>query len=213
MAICKKIVWDLGEYEVQNKNNYSYEIIDPYLEGCKRYHVIAYYRYRWKNFFNRCQFSSWVNTSRIIVNGDYAQQYSQPFAFNPEVRLDPGTSFANCPGGISSRFYIKQFTNPQCSQFTERYQVFETGIHAVELTGQGIVYREALSSNNPPIKLKIIDGGIESLHSINNRNSVQIIDYECCPPNTLDCGDCCLDCNSIFNSISNIRKSLSQRIR
>lgn len=27
-----------------------------------------------------------------------------------------------------------------------------------------------------------------------------------CPPNTLDCGDCCLDCNLIFNSISDIRR-------
>ncbi|MTJ14870.1 hypothetical protein FJR11_20280 [Anabaena sp. UHCC 0187] len=30
-----------------------------------------------------------------------------------------------------------------------------------------------------------------------------------CPPNTLDCGDCCLDCASIFNGISAIRKILA----
>lgn len=29
-----------------------------------------------------------------------------------------------------------------------------------------------------------------------------------CPEGTLDCGDCCLDCNSIFNSISAIRRIL-----
>jgi hypothetical protein len=30
-----------------------------------------------------------------------------------------------------------------------------------------------------------------------------------CPPNTLDCGDCCLDCMSIFNGISSIRKIIA----
>jgi hypothetical protein len=31
-----------------------------------------------------------------------------------------------------------------------------------------------------------------------------------CPPNTLDCGDCCLPCDEIFNSISDIRKLISR---
>ncbi|MTJ12220.1 hypothetical protein FJR11_06340 [Anabaena sp. UHCC 0187] len=30
-----------------------------------------------------------------------------------------------------------------------------------------------------------------------------------CPPNSLDCGDCCLDCAEIFNGISAIRKILA----
>jgi hypothetical protein len=31
-----------------------------------------------------------------------------------------------------------------------------------------------------------------------------------CPENTLDCGDCCLPCDEIFNSISDIRKLISR---
>ena len=30
-----------------------------------------------------------------------------------------------------------------------------------------------------------------------------------CPPNSLDCGDCCLDCASIFNGLSAIRKIIA----
>ncbi|MBD2692639.1 hypothetical protein [Anabaena catenula] len=29
-----------------------------------------------------------------------------------------------------------------------------------------------------------------------------------CPPNTLDCGNCCLDCASIFNALSGLKKAL-----
>jgi hypothetical protein len=42
----------------------------------------------------------------------------------------------------------------------------------------------------------------------NCRYSVECI--KGCPPNSLDCGDCCLDCNSIFNQISEIRALLSR---
>ncbi len=30
-----------------------------------------------------------------------------------------------------------------------------------------------------------------------------------CPPGTLDCGDCCLNCNDIFNSISSLRAAVA----
>ncbi|AFZ56916.1 hypothetical protein H6G54_12065 [Anabaena cylindrica FACHB-243] len=33
---------------------------------------------------------------------------------------------------------------------------------------------------------------------------------EGCPPGTLDCGDCCLPCDEIFNSISDIRALVSR---
>ncbi|MBD2569696.1 hypothetical protein [Anabaena lutea] len=55
--------------------------------------------------------------------------------------------------------------------------------------------------------LEITDNGQLFTYSIIDVNSVEVKD--CCPENTLDCGDCCLDCATIFNAISAIRKSIS----
>ncbi|WP_353933323.1 hypothetical protein WJM97_22795 (plasmid) [Okeanomitos corallinicola TIOX110] len=215
MAICKKIVWDLGEYLIRNPI-YNYEIIDPYLEGCKRYNVYGQVRVKNYSIFQSCQEPpNWINDRRrLLVNGTYAQQTNSPSAFNPQVTfVVEELPFSNqqCNPNYRVGYKIKQYTDSQCTNFTETIFWARSG-QKYELLS--IEYEDVINNNQPPpIKLKIIDGAIESLHNINDRNSVQIIEYECCPPNTLDCGDCCLDCNSIFNSISNIRKSLSQRIR
>jgi hypothetical protein len=42
----------------------------------------------------------------------------------------------------------------------------------------------------------------------NNNYSVNCVSV--CPLNTIDCGDCCLDCQSTFNSISDIRRLISR---
>lgn len=40
--------------------------------------------------------------------------------------------------------------------------------------------------------------------------SVECLEVEECPPNTLDCGDCCLPCNLIFNQLSAVRAQLAR---
>ncbi len=55
----------------------------------------------------------------------------------------------------------------------------------------------------------------DALGSISTITKPQNITYsvECiagCPPGTLDCGDCCLPCDEIFNQISGIRSLLSR---
>lgn len=52
------------------------------------------------------------------------------------------------------------------------------------------------------------DGGVISkIKSQFTTYSVQCIR---CPPGTLDCGDCCLPCDDVFNQISEIRNLLSR---
>ncbi|WP_414546515.1 hypothetical protein [Nostoc sp. CCY0012] len=60
-----------------------------------------------------------------------------------------------------------------------------------------------------------IDSGYRLIikDSLNNELFNELVntcgyDVECienCPPNSLDCGDCCLSCDSVFNEISSIR--------
>jgi len=53
------------------------------------------------------------------------------------------------------------------------------------------------------------NNGNELLKQTYSTNNYTVDCIQGCPPNTLDCGDCCLDCNSIFNSISDIRRLIA----
>lgn len=197
MEICKKYVWDLGEYNIQNPDNHSYEIIDPYLEGCKRYNVYGQFKYKNASIFEQCREPSiWdIDSRRLLVSAGY----------NPTVELIAQLRPNNpnyCNPNYRIEYQISQYDSQCQNQVTEVF-IVASGTH-YELIN--IEYFDAATGNSPPIKLKIIDGGIESIYSIINRGSVQLVEYECgCPPNQLDCGDCCLDCNNTFNEISGIR--------
>ncbi|MBD2568367.1 hypothetical protein [Anabaena lutea] len=54
--------------------------------------------------------------------------------------------------------------------------------------------------------LKITDDGQLFTYIIIDPNSVE--EKDCCPENTLDCGDCCLDCATIFNLLSALTKKV-----
>jgi hypothetical protein len=61
--------------------------------------------------------------------------------------------------------------------------------------------------NTAPFTIRItnLQGDLLFTQQYNNKNySVQCL--QGCPPNTLDCGDCCLPCDEIFNSVSDIRR-------
>lgn len=63
----------------------------------------------------------------------------------------------------------------------------------------------------PMYRIKVTGSGGSVLFSaLFNNSSYSVECIQGCPPNTLDCGDCCLDCNSIFNQISGIRALLSR---
>ncbi|WP_353930892.1 hypothetical protein WJM97_21950 [Okeanomitos corallinicola TIOX110] len=216
MTQCKRIVWDLGTHEIQNTANYSYQIIDPYLEGCKRYDLYglsSYYSLKYNSSTRECEPGTSYTSTRFLVNGSYYQRANINRGFNPRAIFLPQGKTGNtfCGETTSYGWQIVDY-NSDCSQ------EFHSPITAFNTDGQAffldLIYLDVISGNPPPIKLKIIDGGIESLHSINNKNSVYVEDYECqpeCPPNTIDCGDCCLDCNMVFNSISAMRQTLLSR--
>lgn len=91
-------------------------------------------------------------------------------------------------------------------------------------------------SGNPNWRIYIRDGSANFDYPITNINSVQIVDIPSnnakfifggiteiiadknsivtvtcnCPPTTIDCGDCCLPCDDVFNGISEIRSFLSR---
>ncbi|MTJ56026.1 hypothetical protein FJR38_26935 [Anabaena sp. UHCC 0253] len=54
--------------------------------------------------------------------------------------------------------------------------------------------------------IKIFNSLEEEIFSGNFANCNYSVEcLKVCPPNTIDCGDCCLPCDDIFNSISGIR--------
>lgn len=209
--ICIRLDWDLGSHEIQNKDNYSYEIVDPYLEGCKRYNVYGQFLSELRSIFNSCRQEQYIlDGPRHLVNGDFAQTSNSPAAFNPKIifiqrQLAPSPQ--RCNPMFEYGWRISEFTDSQCTNLRVSERWTRSGNSSIHIPQTDIWYTLPNSAGQrPPIKLKIIDGGTEHLYSINNKNSVQVIEYECgCPPLTLDCGDCCLDCNSIFNQISSIR--------
>ncbi|MBW4556408.1 MAG: hypothetical protein KME59_10790 [Trichormus sp. ATA11-4-KO1] len=61
-------------------------------------------------------------------------------------------------------------------------------------------------STPPQKKLIIKDFLNNELHNALYSNCNYLVEcLEGCPPGTLDCGDCCLTCNDVFNEISSIR--------
>ncbi|MGM3305097.1 hypothetical protein ACSQ6I_03780 [Anabaena sp. WFMT] len=62
------------------------------------------------------------------------------------------------------------------------------------------------------LKKKIVTVSKDGATLVQNQYDNCGFDVECivpCPPNTLDCGGCCLDCAAIFNEISSIRRLIS----
>ncbi len=55
------------------------------------------------------------------------------------------------------------------------------------------------------IKIKDINGSILYQDSTTICNSYSVSCIAGCPSGTLDCGDCCLSCDTVFNEISSIR--------
>ncbi|MTJ11850.1 hypothetical protein FJR11_04410 [Anabaena sp. UHCC 0187] len=59
-------------------------------------------------------------------------------------------------------------------------------------------------------RIKIFNSvGTEIFNQLFDTANYSVNCIQGCPPNTLDCGDCCLDCAEIFNGISSIRKILA----
>jgi len=79
----------------------------------------------------------------------------------------------------------------------------------VILSSVQLVSAVYVTNNSLPFRMVILGKSGSTIYNqivTNCGYSVQCIR---CPPNTLDCGDCCLPCDTIFNSISGIRKILS----
>ncbi|YAF95170.1 MAG: hypothetical protein AB3A66_21740 [Nodularia sp. CChRGM 3473] len=65
--------------------------------------------------------------------------------------------------------------------------------------------------STPPFQKRLIitDSLGNELHSALYSDCNYFVEcIEGCPPGTLDCGDCCLTCNDVFNEISSIRALL-----
>jgi hypothetical protein len=59
----------------------------------------------------------------------------------------------------------------------------------------------------PKYRIKVFNlSGIELFNQLFDNPNYSVECIQGCPPNTLDCGDCCLPCDEIFNSISDIRR-------
>jgi hypothetical protein len=63
----------------------------------------------------------------------------------------------------------------------------------------------------PKYRIKIINSiGTEVFNQLFDNPNYLVECVKGCPPNTLDCGDCCLPCDEVFNKISDIRRLLSR---
>ena len=211
MATCVKISWDNSQdHLIQNPDNYTYEIVDPYIEGCKRYNVWGKFVAISKRWW-RCEIEDSYTDQRLIVNGDLYERGNYPLGFNPKITFvynQLPDSPQRCNPTFRVGWKIEEFTDNTCTNQNISFHWITDVQSWIHNPGADIWYTEVSNNQSPPIKLKIIDGNIEYLYSLVNKSSVQVIQYECeeqCPPGTLDCGDCCLSCDSVSSSLENIR--------
>ncbi|MDZ7960553.1 MAG: hypothetical protein RMY34_22175 [Aulosira sp. DedQUE10] len=233
------ITWDTTQsYVVQNPGNYSYSIIETrsniILCNAARTKFIALNgarSLRWVTDINQA-------IKHILVNGfiarastailhSYNSGSSDPYNYDDQafITTNSGTKYS-----ISSVVGQAAVENNNNSSIYKTSRAFTNAVRSTDTLN---VY-----SYTGTLKLQITDGGTQHLFDIANTNSVAVnvdntkaifsftangstiqktklrtatvsLSCEQCPPNTLDCGDCCLGCNDIFNAISNTRKLLS----
>lgn len=207
----KKIIWDLGEYIPVNQNNFTYQITESEeifaSSTCDALGV---------PFDNECPIYncnvSISGYSGVVPIGEKWQIISQQG--NPI--FGPGSVFSTIRNHLTC-VVIGLVTVNNTSSFEFYYS------------------RKWRTVKN----LEINDGGNLNIFRINDENSVQVVDISgnakfkfnfningvnqeiiadknsivsvsCnCPPDTLDCGDCCLECQEIFNEISGLRKLIN----
>ncbi|MBC5797134.1 hypothetical protein H5968_18735 [Sphaerospermopsis sp. LEGE 00249] len=89
------------------------------------------------------------------------------------------------------------------------------GVNAIYPSAPDLLVDKSVTCGNPETPLGGVhltitgNSGTILLSQSYSTNNYSVECIQGCPPNTLDCGDCCLDCNSIFNSISDIRRLIS----
>jgi hypothetical protein len=144
---------------------------------------------------------------RVFLNnyaffGTHTERLRVPFGGIRQSPVRPGLIQALCHG-----FY--DFMSPQEPQYWQDivdYSQFSVSEIAI------------LSVTYDPIKFLgyrflILDfTEVEIWNQLYSTDNYSVECIQGCPANTLDCGDCCLPCDEIFNSISDIRRLIS-RIR
>ncbi|GAX37884.1 hypothetical protein NIES3585_39290 [Nodularia sp. NIES-3585] len=157
--------------------------------------------YRAKVFFNN------GNSFYYVGGTNKTSNYSGYSAFSPVL----GTRIISDSNG--SHFEILYFDSSHATEpswvrywsYYPSYQIFEfANILSIESKFPGVA---------PPgdLKKKIIS--VSKSGSIFFTGQYDSCGYsvECvkpCPPNTLDCGDCCLNCQSFFNQLSALRAQI-----
>jgi hypothetical protein len=119
------------------------------------------------------------------------------------------------PGGSASskQFFVVAGMEPlDCSATKSIYSTFDFVESIIEIRLISTRYRSGVPGEDtiiPDNKITVKNSSGVELFSgfyLNCNYSVECI--KGCPPNTLDCGDCCLNCASIFNQLS----ALTQRV-
>jgi hypothetical protein len=207
----KKIIWDtVNQYLINNPDNYSYSI-EPLIgtPDCKR----VYVNILWDMIYG---IAIGRSTGSIPISSPYC-----------------GYRFS---GGVISILCRGIWGN--CGELGW-YDIDVYSLVYPRQNTRVLINGADISTVTPDkYNLKIIDGGLETVRSIIDTASIHIVDIPTiskkfvftggstkievdaggvvslvctkdCPPNTLDCGDCCLDCASIFNGISGIRKIIA----
>jgi hypothetical protein len=181
--------------------------------------VIYLFRLRGKTrAFGNGDYSQFVDWEQLVETPSYMNAYDTYQGYRIDTReISTWNKYANrtyLTGTVKGfRLWVKhtrQFNN--CTIFENDYG--ETppydSLTSVELVS--IRNKFAPTTLYPPLKLIKITGNSGAiLHEGNYENcnySVECI--EGCPEGTLDCGDCCLPCDEIFNSISDIRALVSR---
>ncbi|MFM2064704.1 MAG: hypothetical protein RLZZ507_4375 [Cyanobacteriota bacterium] len=141
------------------------------------------------------------------VNVSYTQVRSDGFVQNG-VRLGRRLPVRAYVTGDNSQSYIVDTVCSGGQPTGERFALLTAGSPGVirSLVITGITNSLTAAPVTPTYRITVTSDGTNLFTgSFNNPNySVECITS--CPPNTLDCGDCCLDCEDIFYKLCNINQ-------
>lgn len=102
--------------------------------------------------------------------------------------------------------YLRGYQNPLNPFFIKPWFLYNGGADFYEILP--FVGNQPLFQ--PSYTIKVSDRDNNLLKEKTYSSNEYLVECVGCPPNTLDCGDCCLPCDSIFNAISSMRSQLSR---
>lgn len=126
--------------------------------------------------------------------------YQELFGYNNNVEIFATRQYSNAPPEWIEVNGYAGFVNTT-----------EWRINSIQDLGTQQFLTPILIPGTKKLIVKAFDGGI--LYEKDYTNSPKpdyTVNCTKCPPGTLDCGDCCLPCDEIFNQISEIRALLAR---